>query len=146
MLSFEATVEPTIVRRVFPAWSIEIPAGFEETFVADDSYWHAWDEARSVSATSLVITEAGRPVSAPALLRQFPPVAGRPVAALPNGLVAWAVTAAATRPARASRLLSGLLATDGRLLIATVTSDDLAWAERTWLSIRHHVVPLAARD
>jgi len=35
-------------------------------------------------------------------------------------------------------MLSGMLAAEGRLLIVTITSDDLDWALQVWLSIRTH--------
>jgi hypothetical protein len=57
---------------------------------------------------------------------------------LPPDLIARAVTTDIHEPARASRALSGAVATDGRVLIVTITSDDLAWAHRIWLSIRAH--------
>lgn len=34
----------SIVRQVFPAWSIHIPPGFDETFLTEPDYWHAWGE------------------------------------------------------------------------------------------------------
>jgi hypothetical protein len=134
------TTEPTVERRVFEAWSIEVPAAFAETFVDADCYWHAYDEHRSVSLTSFVISEERDPVSASRILQQAPPLDGSPVDHVPRGLQGRAATGAAPQPARASQLLSGLLATDGRLLVVTVTSDDLEWARRVWLSIRSHAV------
>lgn len=128
--------EPTAVRQVFALWSIRIPASFEETFVHGDDYWHAWDANRSVSLTSIVVTDRGRLVGAGELLRTIPPLAGEPVPT-PPGLVGWAVAAPAAQPARASRAISGVIARDGRLLLATITGDDPRWTTATWLSIRH---------
>ena len=130
-----ATPEPTLVRRVFALWSIRIPASFEQTFVHEDDYWHAWDRSRSVSLTSIRVTDGDRLVSPRELLRAFPPLHGRLVET-PTGLQGWAVEAPAVPPARASRHISGALATEGQVLIATITSDDLGWATSTWLSIR----------
>jgi len=128
--------EPTVIRQVFVLWSIRIPASFEETFVHEDDYWHAWDANRSVSLTSIVVTDRGRPVGAGEILRTIPPPAGEPVAT-PPGLVGWAVEAPAAPRTRAPRSISGVIATDGRLLLATITGDDPRWTTATWLSIRH---------
>lgn len=132
-----APAEPTVTRQLFAHWSITIPVAFEETFVHGDGYWHAWDDCRSVSLTSLVIADRKkRPVPSRQILEQFPAGPGRRVA-MPTGLDGWAVIAAAEQPARASRAISGFMAVDGRVLIATVTADDLAWATGVWHSIRH---------
>lgn len=130
--------EPTVVRRVFEAWSIEIPASFAETYIDEDSYWHAYDEHRSVSLTSILLTDKGRPVPAEMILRELPQLEGTPCEELPPSLFGRAVSGASVRPAKASRVISGILAVDGRLLIATITSDDLDWALQTWLSICSH--------
>ena len=145
MVSRFVPVEPTIVRRVFEAWSIDVPASFAETFVAADSYWHAYDEHRSVSLTSLVVTDHGRPVSAERIARQIPSLDGSPLDVLPIGLIGCAASVATAHPARASRALSGLLATEGRLLLVTITGDNPEWARRIWLSIRGHAAPFAPR-
>jgi hypothetical protein len=137
--------EPTIVRRVFEAWSVEVPASFAETFVDADSYWHAYDVDRSVSLTSLLVTDKGRPVSAERIAGQIPPLDGSPIDVLPIGLIGRAATSAAAQPARASQVLSGVLATEGRLLLATITSDDPEWARRVWRSIRGHSAPFPSR-
>jgi hypothetical protein len=136
MSSDTGTTDWTVLRRVFEAWSIEIPMSFEETFVKDDGYWHAYDEHRSVSLTSLAIVDDRGPVDARRILDQLPPLDGEPVPQLPDGLPGSAVTAEAPQPARAARLLTGVLAIDGRLLIATITGNDGSWRLRTWLSIR----------
>ena len=131
-----AHAKPTILRQVFPHWSITIPAAFEETFVHGDGYWHAWDDRRSVSLTSLVIVDhRKRPVSSRQILEQFPAEPGSRVA-MPSGLDGWAVTVVPEQPARASQAISGLIAVDGGVLIATVTADDLGWATGVWHSIR----------
>jgi hypothetical protein len=136
MESVAAPFEPTVVRRVFPLWSIRIPASFDEAFVHGDGYWHAWDATRSVSLTSVAVTERGRPVRVRELLQALVPLEGDPVAN-PPGLQGRAVSAPAVQPARATRMISGIAATDGRLLLATITGDDLCWTIATWLSIRH---------
>ena len=125
-------------RRAFAAWSIEVPSSFAETFVQEDRYWHAWDENRSVSLTSLVLTDHGRPVSVERLVRRMPLLDGTPVEELPFGLSGRAFVGPTTAPARASMALTGLLAANGRLLLVTITSDDVAWARATWCSIRGH--------
>lgn len=141
MDTLAAAVEASTVRRVFPAWSIRIPTRFEESFLELDGYWHAWDDHRSVSLTSVAILDRRDPVSAGRILRRLPPVAGSPVEDLPPGLRGWAVILPAVQPARASMALSGLLAADGRVLIATITAEDLDWAREVWRSIVHHPVP-----
>jgi hypothetical protein len=129
----------TIVRRAYESWSIEIPLSFSETFVVEDGYWHAYDEHRSVSLTSMTVADQdGRPVSAEEIARQVPPVEGDRFDELPAGLLGWAYAMPTIQPARASRSLSGVLAGDGRLLLATITADDEDWVRRTWLSIRFH--------
>lgn len=128
-----ARTEPSVVRQAFPQWLITIPAGFEESFVQKDGYWHAWDAQRSVSLTSLLIADRrGRPVPAHRILKRFPAVPGER-AALPPGLDGWAVVVA--QPARAARAISGIVAVHGRALIATVTAEDLTWALGVWQSI-----------
>jgi hypothetical protein len=143
MLPFTDEIEIHVQRLVFETWSVAIPLHFAEEFVEEGSYWHAWDECRSVSLTSMVLTEADRPVRAGDIARQLTPdaglpLAGMPVEELPEGLVGWGVVGAAIQPARASRTLSGILVTDGHVLITTITSDDLDWARAVWLSVRSH--------
>lgn len=133
---------PPEVRRVFLHWSIRVPTTFEETFVAEDGYWHAWDEHRSVSLTSMAITDRrGRPAPAAVLLRDHPSLPGTPVDVMPPGLTGIAAFGPIPQPARASSALSGLIPVEGRLLLVTITTDDVAWALETWQSIRHHPVP-----
>lgn len=132
----ETLPEATEVRRVFPRWSISVPVGFRETFVAEDEYWHAWDRDRSISLTSVVIDDLdGRPVSARRILRQVTPVPGERLK-MPPGRDGWAVVIKPPKPARASRAITGIVAVKGRALLATVTADDLEWAWDTWCSIR----------
>ncbi|MGH2466992.1 MAG: hypothetical protein ACRDGL_04605, partial [Candidatus Limnocylindrales bacterium] len=69
---------------------------------------------------------------------------GEPVPELPDGLPGWAVETDVPQPARASRALSGVLVADGRILLVTITGDDLAWARRVWSSIRYHATEPAA--
>lgn len=129
-------VEPTVIRQVFRHWSITIPAAFEETFVHEDGYWHAWDDHRSVSLTSLAITDhRQRPVPSRQILERFPADPGSRVA-MPTGLDGWAVRLALKQPARASQAISGFVAHDGGVLIATVTAEDLDWATSVWWSVR----------
>jgi hypothetical protein len=142
VIGIAAPNESLVERRVFEAWSIEVPAAFTETFVDLDGYWHAHDGHRSVSLSSFVISEGRDPVRAGRILRHASALDGSPVEQVPPGLVGRAVTCAAPQPATASMVLSGLLATDGRLLLVTITSDDLEWARRVWLSIRSHAAPV----
>ena len=136
MGNIAARAEPTVVRQVFPHWSITIPTALAETFVEEDGYWHAWDARRSVSLTSLLIADRrGRPVTSSRILKRFPAVPGDPVA-MPSDLDGWAVVITQRQPARASRAISGLIAMHGRVLIATMTAEDLAWAANVWQSIR----------
>ena len=130
--------EPATIRRPFAAWSVSVPVSFAEAFVDDGGYWHAYDEHRSVSLTSVVITAHGRPVPAEAIVRQLPPIEGTRVHELPSGLRGWAVAGDTIQPARASQMLSGMLAVNSLVLIATITSDDLAWARMTRRTIRAH--------
>lgn len=133
-----APVDPTVVRQVFSSWSITIPSTFAETFVEADGYWHAWDVGRSVSLTSLLINDRrGRPVTSRSILKRFPAVPGERVG-MPPGLDGWAVLITRPPPARDPDAISGLIVLRGRVLIATLTADDLAWAAGVWRSIRSH--------
>ncbi|MEX1173696.1 MAG: hypothetical protein WEG56_13925 [Chloroflexota bacterium] len=141
MSTVAVDVEPNVVRQVFPNWSITIPSTLRETFVEEDAYWHAWDRRRSVSLTSMLVADRrGRPVSSRKILKQFPVEPGQRVA-MPPGLLGWAVAMTPPPPARAARAISGIVIRDGGLLIATVTADDLGWAETIWRSIRRHPSP-----
>jgi hypothetical protein len=136
MLSNAAPLELWMVCRPFERWSIQIPAGFTETFVTEDHYWHAYEDHRSVSLTSMVVTDQRGPVAPRAILREaLALLVGGPVDVVPPGLMGGAVIVDTTEPARASRALSGILAVHGRLLLVTVTSDDLDFARRVWMSI-----------
>lgn len=146
MRHIEPPAPSSISRQVFPAWSVQIPESFAETFVEDGAYWHAWDDHRSVSLTSIQLADARGPVSAGMIARQFPKLDGSPVDDLPPGVAGRAVTTSAPLPARASQMLTGLLAAPGRVLIVTITTNDLDWARRTWLSIRTHPAPLPRRE
>ena len=141
----------TIVERVFPSWSIELPVDFESTFVPQDGYWHAWRDDRSVSMSSQVVTEDGHPVAADRLAATFgaDPLAGafpdgrlprgrEPIPLPPCGLPGVAVWGPLPEPARATHAVSGLLAAPGRVLLVTITTDDREWALRTWRSIEYH--------
>ena len=48
------------------------------------------------------------------------------------------MTTDATGPACVSRELAGMLFAEGRVLLVSNTADNLAWARRTWMSIRAH--------
>jgi hypothetical protein len=144
MIESEAPVERTITRHVFEAWSLEIPAAFAETVVDDGSYWHACDDERSVSLSSIMLSDVDGPVSADRIVRELPSLEGKALDELPPGLNGQAATGPALQPAKAARLLFGMLAVDGRLLIATITSDDPDWARKVWRSIRSYPAPRAA--
>jgi hypothetical protein len=137
--------EPMVVRQVFPRWAITIPAEFDETFLAEAGYWHAWDERRSVSLTSLAISDRhGRRVSANLILKHVANlilIEGDECLAMPAGLIGRAVITTREQPARASRAITGIIAIEGTALLATITSDDLSWATIVWLSIRRSRTP-----
>ena len=136
MVDSDAPVERTVTRQVFETWSVEIPATFDESFVVDGSYWHAFDDERSVSLSSILLSDSHGPVSADRIFRELPSLEGKALDELPSGLIGRAATGPAAQPAKAARMLSGMLAVDGRLLVATITSDDPVWARRVWRSIR----------
>src|SRR6266576_668271 len=100
MIGTRAPAERTLTRHAFEAWSVEIPATFAETFVVEDSYWHAYDDERSVSLTSILVSDADGPVSADRIVRQLPPLDGTAVDELPPGLVGLAATGPVVQPAR----------------------------------------------
>jgi hypothetical protein len=135
--------EPMVVRRVFPGWSICIPRSFREVFQEDEAYWHAWDASRSVSLTSFLMIDENGPVEREVLATVMPPDRVGVLEELPPGLVGWAKDGPAVQPARARHAISGILATDGRLLVVTITHDDIGWARRVLHSIRSHAVPLS---
>ena len=108
----------------------------DETFVASDGYWHAWDGRRSISLTSTVVVDRrDHPVPASQLLDRMPPMKGEAMP-LSDGLDGWAVLVDMQESRRASRAISGILVLDGNALLVTVTSDDLEWAKSIWSSIR----------
>jgi hypothetical protein len=136
MNTVAAPSEPIVVREVFGHWTVAVPAAFEETFVAEDGYWHAWDARRSVSLTSLLLTDRlGRSVPKRQILEGIPAQRGETVP-MPPGFDGWAVVVRPPKPRRASRAVAGMIAVDGRVLLATVTADDLAWATCVWHSVR----------
>jgi hypothetical protein len=110
MIESEAPVERIITRRIFEAWSVEIPATFAETFVVDGSYWHAYDAERSVSLSSILLSDVIGPVSADRIVRELPSLEGSPLDELPPGLIGQAATGPAVQPAKAALVLSGVLA------------------------------------
>lgn len=135
--------ERPVERRPFEAWSITIPASFSETVAEEDAYWHAWTTDRSISLTSIVLTDRrGRPVPPDEISREIGGSGllpdGERVAELPPGSTGECVIADAVQPAVASKVLSGFLVAEARVLLVTITSDDLDWARDTWLSIREH--------
>jgi hypothetical protein len=127
------------IRHIFETWWIGIPVGFDETWVDEGGYWHAWDLTRSVSLSSTVVNdERGRPVPADQLAEAFTGIlAGEAVDEGPEGLLGLATTGPADPDARASRVVTGAIAVDGRVLVATITSDDLDWSLAVWRSIQH---------
>jgi hypothetical protein len=145
MDTLSAPFTMTILRHVFASWWISIPPEFDEDFVHEDGYWHAWDARRSVSLSSYVITDRTtdrRPVPARDLLARLPAPDGEPVAP-PDGLAGWAAVIPVPDSPRASRAISGMLVVDGRVLLATITSDDIAWATEVWRSIQYSPTPVA---
>ncbi len=128
-----------MARQVFETWWIEVPAGFDESWVADGGYWHAWDAHRSVSVSSTVLTDdAGRPAPADEVMAALGGLLeGDPIPDVPPDLQARATVVDTDPGSRASRALAGLVVVDGRVLIATITSDDIPWATRIWQSIRY---------
>jgi hypothetical protein len=130
--------EQSLDRRVFKHWSIAIPAGMGETFVEDEGYCHAWDERRSISLTSVVVSDGhGRPIQADRILEKGRPIKGE-VVPTPNELAGWTTSIETPESEQAGSALSGILVVDGRVLVITVTCDDPEWARTTWRSIRHH--------
>ena len=92
MFAISSVADLTAERRVFEAWSLQVPVTFEEVFVREDSYWHAYDEHRSVSLTSLVLEEGRRPVVASRILERLPVLDGTPVIEMPAGFAGVAAT------------------------------------------------------
>ena len=135
-----------MARQAFETWWIGVPWGFDERWIAEGGYWHAWDRRRSVSVSSTVITdEGGRPVTAAEMVDRFAGVVqGEPIAEAPDGLAARATVVRTEPGSIASRALTGFVAVDGRVLIATITSDDLEWAVRIWRSISYRPAPIEA--
>lgn len=135
-----------VLRHVFPSWWISVPPEFDENFVHDDRYWHAWDDHRSVSLTSLVVTDRAddNPVPGADLLAAMPIPDGQPVD-VPPGLQGWAVVIPVDDSPRASRAISGMIVADGRVLLVTITSDDIAWATDVWRSIEYTPTPMLRR-
>jgi hypothetical protein len=141
MRSQTSDLETATRRRAFPSWSVEVPAAFEETFVQEgEGYWHAWDRTRSVSLTSVRLTDGDNDVPADALVSQMRPGLGplREIDERPPGLIGCIGKGKAPKGSRAGTLISGFLAIDGCILILTITSDDLAWASSVLRSIQSH--------
>ena len=138
-------VELVIVKQVFETWWIELPAGFEECWVDDGGYRHAWDAHRSISLSSTVLidSQADRPASTAEILDQLTgALEGEPIDDLPVSLLGGATIIPTDPAARASRAVTGYLAVDGRVLTATITSDDIDWAKRIWRSIGSRPAPI----
>jgi hypothetical protein len=146
-MSYETLLQALALhRRVFPAWSIDVPPGWEETFLEDDQYWHAWTDDASISLTSIALADDRGPVPAALILEQLAPAFPKPwIEDLPEGLPGYARIAVTDPPARAGHFVQGLTATAGRALLATITSDDLDWARSIWRSLRAREAPLPAR-
>ena len=145
MVKTAPRTEQTSVRRPFWRWSIAIPADMDETFVEDGGYWHAWDERRSISLTSMLVTdEHGRAVPAHHILEKSAQMEDEALPA-PNELLGWSKKIETPDSPLAGSALTGILAVDGGVLLITVTSDDLDWSESVWRSIRHNPVPEPSR-
>lgn len=140
--------------QVFPSWSVIVPRSLTPTdaeTAAEAGYWHARDEHRSVSFTSLIVVDASSSHSIPAATivgqvaqRVLP--RGRKVTDQPQDLPSRAVFAKRAGSGVASHALQGIVAADGVVLIATITSDDEAWCRRVWSSIRHTPEVAAAME
>ncbi len=110
----------------------------EETFIAEDAYWHAWSDDRSISLSSIVLTdERGDPVPALDIVERMTPIDGEAVPH-PNDLPGWARSITLPKGSRADHAISGILAVDGTVLLITVTSEDADWNLSVWRSIKHH--------
>jgi hypothetical protein len=140
--------------QVFPSWSVTVPrslAVIDPTTAVERGYWHARDEQRSVSLTSLILVdvEQGDPVPASEIIDiaagQILP-RGRKVTDGPQGLLSRAVHAKGGGVGPASRRLQGLIAADGIALLVTISSDDEAWCRRVWMSVRHTPEVAAAME
>ena len=131
--------ELLVVRQVFETWWIAVPAGFDERWIADGSYWHAWDRRRSVSLSSTtILDEAGDPPAADDILASLAALTeGEPIADAPAGLLARAAFIRTDAGSRAPRALCGVAVVDGRVLTTTITSADRAWAIGIWRTIRY---------
>jgi hypothetical protein len=138
--------ELLVFRQVFETWWIAVPASFDDCWVAEGGYWHAWDEHRSVSVSSTVLVDdEGRPAPAAEVMDSIGElVQGEPIAAVPPGLRARATLIHTDPDSRASRAVTGMVVVDGRVLIATITSDDVPWAVRIWESIGYRPAPIRA--
>ena len=137
MVTAARRTERTFDRRVFRSWSIAVPIGMEEAFIEKDGYWHAWSDGRTISLSSIVITDRrGDAVPARKILVKLPAMHGEAVQ-VPNELPGWARSIEAPDVSSAARAISGILVVDGNVLIVTVTSDDPEWNRSTWRSIRH---------
>src|SRR5690242_8293905 len=106
-MSFETLLQALRThRRVFPAWSIDVPPGFDEEFIREDQYWHAWTFDASISLTSMVLCDDDGPVAAPRILEQLALAFPKPwIEDLPDGLAGYARIAPSEPPARAGRFV-----------------------------------------
>jgi hypothetical protein len=131
--------------QVFPSWTVDIPRSLipiDPRTAADESYWHARDEHRSVSISSMTLfdTAAGIPVPGSLIVKTVAAQVlprGRRIKETPAGLPSRAVYAKGLGSRVAEHALQGIVAAEGVVLIATITSDDEAWCRRVWSSIRH---------
>jgi len=128
-----------VARQVFETWWIGVPVEFEERWIAEGSYWHAWDGERSISLSSTVLEDgSGNQVPAQEIMARVGAlIKGESIVDQPGGLMARATFIDLAPDSRASRALSGIAAADGRLLTTTITSDDPAWAIGIWRTIRY---------
>lgn len=135
--------------QVFPSWSVTLPRSLQvldPELAEDEGYWHARDDHRSVSMTSVLIVDSAtaQPIDGAAIIGRLATALlprGRRIKDTPAGLVSRAVYATGIGSELADHALQGVVAADGVALITTITSDDEAWCRRVWASIRHHPQP-----
>ncbi len=95
------SIERLVVKRPFEAWSIAVPSTFAEAFVEGGSYWHAYDAPRSVSLTSVLLTEDHGPVPTQSILAPLGDAAPPDLTPLADLPPAWkAGQSKATCPSR----------------------------------------------
>jgi len=137
MLGTMQAIEPMVLRRVFPGWSLEIPETFVET-IGESGCWLAYGDSRSVRMTSIALDGKRGPAPAKEIEAMLVPIDGVPVAARPAGLRGRAAIRELDEDGETSQVLQGLLAVKGHVLLVTIIGGDTEWAMRTWRSVRHH--------